>query len=214
GILKTRRMGYDGKGQVRLGQGDDPQTAFKACGGVPAILEEFVEFDCEISQIAMRGQGGEVSFFDPPHNLHKDGILHQSRVPANISLEVSEEARHLTASILEELDYIGVLTVEFFWSSRKGLMANEIAPRVHNSGHWTVEACVSSQFEQHIRAIAGWPLGSSARHSNAIMTNLIGEDVKGWSDLIKNPHIALTLYGKEEARQGRKMGHTVETSPL
>ncbi len=208
-ILKTRRFGYDGKGQVRLKPGDDPKAAFEACGGVPSILEGFVDFDFEVSLIAARGLGGYAAFFDIPRNTHRDGILHQSHFPSGLPKEAVDIAHRTAKAILDDLSYVGVLTIEFFWSKASGLIANEMAPRVHNSGHWTVEACDTSQFEQHIRAVAGWPLGRPRRHSDGVMTNLIGAEAGDWPALSAEPGLALTLYGKGEARPGRKMGHTV-----
>ncbi|MGV6819996.1 MAG: 5-(carboxyamino)imidazole ribonucleotide synthase [Parvularcula sp.] len=208
-ILKTRRFGYDGKGQVRMKSGDDPALAYEEIGDAPAILEELVDFSCEISQIAARGQDGDIAFFDIPENIHAAGILRQSRVPADIPRSVAEQARTVAAALMETLDFVGIMTIEFFWSDQSGLMVNEIAPRVHNSGHWTVECCTTSQFEQHVRAVAGWPLGDPARHVDAVMRNLIGPDVEAWEE-ISSSGMALTLYGKNEARPGRKMGHTVE----
>ena len=208
-ILKTRRFGYDGKGQVRMNSGDDPALAYEEIGDAPAILEELVNFSCEISQISARGQDGDIAFFDIPQNIHADGILRESRIPAEIPSSVVEQARTAATVLMEKLDFVGVMTIEFFWSDQSGLLVNEIAPRVHNSGHWTVECCATSQFEQHIRAVAGWPLGHTDRYVDAVMRNLIGPDVHAWEE-IANSGAALTLYGKDEARPGRKMGHTVK----
>ena len=213
-ILKTRRFGYDGKGQARIDPGTDPAIAFEACGGQPCILEGLVSFDCEISQIAARGADGAKAFFDPACNSHRDGILRLSEVPSGVPHATIDQARVLTGALLDKLNYVGVMTVEFFWSTKQGLIANEIAPRVHNSGHWTVEACAVSQFEQHIRAVAGWPLGDGARHSDAEMHNLIGQDAEAWESLLTDPAVSLTLYGKREMRRGRKMGHWVRTAPI
>lgn len=213
-VLKTRQFGYDGKGQARIKPGDDPGMAFEACGGQPSILEGFVDFDFEVSLIGARTVSGDTAFFDMPRNTHKDGILDKSEIPGGLSHAVAEQARSLVIGIMEDLDYVGVLTVEFFWSRRQGLVANEMAPRVHNSGHWTVEACATDQFEQHIRAVAGWPLGDPSRHSDAVMTNLIGKDADQWQAIAADPKRSLTLYGKAEARRGRKMGHTVSIVPI
>ncbi|MEM0922246.1 MAG: 5-(carboxyamino)imidazole ribonucleotide synthase [Pseudomonadota bacterium] len=210
GILKTRRMGYDGKGQVRLGPSDPSFPAIEALQGAPAIYEAMVPFDCEISVIAARGIAGETVCFDPGQNLHRDGILHQTRVPAAVSKSVAQDAVFAAARILSALEYVGVLGVEIFVAGSK-VIVNEIAPRVHNSGHWTIEACVIDQFQQHIRAIAGWPLGDGTRHSNALMTNLIGEEADAWHELAKSG--GLHLYGKAEARPGRKMGHLTRLTP-
>ena len=209
GIMKARRFGYDGKGQARLRPGDDPGVAFEACGGDPAILEGFVAFEAELSQIAARDVMGEMVFFEPSRNIHENGILRRCVVPAGLPRGVLDRARETTAHILETLDYVGVLAVEFFYGTETGLMVNEMAPRVHNSGHWTREACVASQFEQHIRAVAGWPLGDVTRNLDAEMENLIGEEAAGWLAYAGEPGARLTLYGKGEARPGRKMGHVV-----
>jgi 5-(carboxyamino)imidazole ribonucleotide synthase len=211
GILKTRRFGYDGKGQVRIRPGMDLGAAFAELNA-PSIYEGLVEFDAEVSLIAARSVSGDIRFFDMPHNDHSGGILRISTVPANLPIE-AEEAKSSVCHLLEALDYVGVMTVEFFWSKSRGLIANEIAPRVHNSGHWTHEACAVSQFEQHIRAVAGWPLGDPVRHSDAVMANLIGMDAEEWAMLAEDPALAITLYGKSEARMGRKMGHTVKIFP-
>ena len=210
-ILKTRRYGYDGKGQVRLRPGDDPAVAIGKLGGQEAILEGVVDFAFEVSLIGARDVFGETAFFEPPRNEHRDGILHRSRVPSGLPDTARAEAEAMLAMILEDLDYVGVLTAEFFWSPEAGLIANELAPRVHNSGHWTREACVTCQFEQHVRAVAGWPLGDPARQLDAEMVNLIGAEADDWLALASDPGARLTLYGKREARPGRKMGHVVRT---
>ncbi len=215
GVLKTRRMGYDGKGQrVFRGPGEERSGAYKAMGGVPLILESFVDFEREISVIAARGIDGALSAYDPVENVHRNGILHSSTVPAAISDATVQAALAAALKILKALDYVGVVGVEFFVAPGGGLVANEIAPRVHNSGHWTEAACVVSQFEQHVRAIAGLPLGSPARHSDCVMENLIGDDILRASALLAEPGLALQLYGKAEARPGRKMGHFTRLAPL
>lgn len=214
GVLKTRRMGYDGKGQrVFRSPGDEPSGAFDAMGGVPLILESFVAFEREISVIAARSIGGALSAYDPVENVHRDGILHTSTVPASISGDTAKAALAAALSILKALDYVGVIGVEFFVTQNGGLVANEIAPRVHNSGHWTEAACVVSQFEQHVRAIAGLPLGSPARHSDCVMENLIGDAILRVPELLAEPDLALQLYGKAESRPGRKMGHFTRLLP-
>ncbi|WP_031555747.1 5-(carboxyamino)imidazole ribonucleotide synthase [Parvularcula oceani] len=213
GILKTRRFGYDGKGQVRLRAGDDPAAGFAEAGGAPAIIEGFVPFEAELSQIAARSVDGAIAFYDTPRNDHESGILRRSTLPSGLPEEVSAQARALTGKVLEALGYVGVMTLEFFWSRDGGLVANEIAPRVHNSGHWTREACVTSQFEQHVRAVMGWPLGAPDRQLDAEMVNLIGADAEDWLALASEPGARMTLYGKAEARPGRKMGHVVRTRP-
>jgi 5-(carboxyamino)imidazole ribonucleotide synthase len=209
GVLKTRRMGYDGKGQrlFRNASPSDTSGAYAAMGDVPLILEAFVSFDREISVIAARGRDGSLSAYDPAENIHSGGILHSSTVPATISPQTAQSATEAAFAILEALDYVGVIGVEFFVLGDGSLLVNEIAPRVHNSGHWTEAACANSQFEQHIRAIAGLPLGSSRRHSDCVMENLIGDEVARAESLLGEPDVALHLYGKAEARPGRKMGH-------
>ena len=204
-ILKTRRMGYDGKGQSRLKSPDDAAQALADMEGAPALLEGFVNFSHEVSVIAARGLDGAVSCFDPGENVHVDGILSTTTVPANLKPTQRTDAVLLAAQILNALDYVGVLGVELFVTP-EGLIVNEIAPRVHNSGHWTQNGCTICQFEQHIRAIAGWPLGDGSRHSNVVMENLIGDDVDRIPELATT-NTAIHLYGKADAKPGRKMGH-------
>jgi 5-(carboxyamino)imidazole ribonucleotide synthase len=215
GVLKTRRLGYDGKGQrvfrdVEAG-GYDGVCASLGGGGL--ILESLVPFEREISVIAARGRGGALATYDAAENVHRDGILHTSTVPAAISPETMDGARKSAFRILEALDYVGVIGVEFFMLPGGDLLVNEIAPRVHNSGHWTEAACAVSQFEQHIRAVAGLPLGDPARHSDCVMENLIGDDVLRAPALLAEPGLVLHLYGKAEARPGRKMGHFTRLRP-
>jgi len=211
GVLKTRRMGYDGKGQrVFRSTEDSAEGAFAALGGVPMILESFVAFEREISVIAARGKDGTVVCYDPAENVHRDGILHTSTLPAKISEATADAARKAAGEILAGLDYVGVIGVEFFVLPDGALVANEIAPRVHNSGHWTEAACIVSQFEQHIRAITGLPLGDSVRHSDCVMQNLIGDDIYMLHDWLGRRNVLVHLYGKTEARPGRKMGHVTE----
>ncbi|QBF30916.1 5-(carboxyamino)imidazole ribonucleotide synthase [Thalassococcus sp. S3] len=205
-ILKTRRFGYDGKGQARLTTPLDAKTAFAAMAGAPAILEGFVTFSHEVSVIAARGLDGTVAAFDPGENVHEDGILRTTTVPARLSAAQRTDAVLLAAKILNALDYVGVLGVELFVTPQ-GLVVNEIAPRVHNSGHWTQNGCTIDQFEQHIRAIAGWPLGDGTRHTDIVMENLIGADMDRLTDLAAQPDTALHLYGKAQVKPGRKMGH-------
>lgn len=211
-ILKTRRLGYDGKGQVRIGDACRADAAWDGIGAAPAILEGYVDFQREISVIGARGLGGEVVCFDPGENVHRDGILHTTTVPAAISAAARMEAVLLAGKILNALDYVGVMGVEMFQAEGGTLLVNEIAPRVHNSGHWTIEACVIDQFQQHIRAVAGWPLGDGARHSDAVMTNLIGAEAADWLRLA-GEGAGLHLYGKAEIRAGRKMGHVTRIAP-
>jgi 5-(carboxyamino)imidazole ribonucleotide synthase len=215
-VLKSRRMGYDGKGQAVIRPGDDPGQAFRSIGGVAAIVEAFVPFAAEISVIAARGRDGSFAAYDIPQNRHRDGILRSSVVPAPIKPATADAAKTMAMRLMAELDYVGVMATEMFLvddQERDLLLVNEIAPRVHNSGHWTIDACTVSQFEQHIRAIAGWPLGDPVRHSDAVMENLIGEEIERWPALVAEPRLALHLYGKSETRRGRKMGHFTRLMP-
>lgn len=205
-ILKTRRFGYDGKGQARLKTADDAAKAWNDLGNTPCVLEGFVDFSHEISVIGARSQSGEVVCYDPGENVHRDGILHTTTLPAKLTTAQRTDAVILTGKVLNALDYVGVMGVELFVTP-SGLIVNEIAPRVHNSGHWTQNGCVIDQFEQHIRAVAGWPLGDGTRHSNVTMTNLIGDEVLDVAKLSSDANIGLHLYGKADAKPGRKMGH-------
>ncbi len=208
GVLKTRRLGYDGKGQkVFRSSGDSADGAYAALGGVPLILESFVTFEREISIIAARGTDGTVVCYDPAENVHRNGILHTSTVPASITDATAAAARKAGEQILSTLGYVGVIGIEFFVLADGSLIANEMAPRVHNSGHWTEAACVVSQFEQHIRAVSGLPLGNADRHSDCVMQNLIGDDILALNDWLKRRDTLVHLYGKTESRPGRKMGH-------
>ena len=211
GILKTRTLGYDGKGQARIMSPDQAEGALADMRGAPAILEGFVEFDREVSVIAARGLDGAVSAFDPGENVHEGGILRTTTVPARIPPGLRSDAVLAAARILNALDYVGVLGVEFF-VTRQGLLVNEIAPRVHNSGHWTEAGCLIDQFEQHIRAVAGLPLGDGSRHADVVMENLIGRDMDRLPALLKEG-ARLHLYGKAEVREGRKMGHVNRLAP-
>ncbi len=207
-ILKTNRFGYDGKGQVRLGDGADAAAAWEAIGRAPSILEGFVRFEQEFSVILVRGADGEVRFWDSPANVHVDGILATSTIPAGpvIGAQV-EEARALARAVADALGYVGVLTLEFF-AGAEGPVFNEMAPRVHNSGHWTIEGALTSQFENHVRAICGLPLGSTALAAKGVdMRNIIGDAAEDWAKVLSDPANHLHLYGKAAARPGRKMGH-------
>ncbi|HEV8033213.1 5-(carboxyamino)imidazole ribonucleotide synthase [Yoonia sp.] len=204
-ILKTRRMGYDGKGQARIMTPDDAATALADMSGAPAILEGFVNFSHEVSVIGARGPDGAVACYDPGENVHEAGILRTTTVPAKLTPSQSTDAVLIAARILNALDYVGVMGVELFVTPQ-GLIVNEIAPRVHNSGHWTQNGCTICQFEQHIRAVAGWPLGDGYRHSDVVMENLIGDDMDRVPELAKTD-AAIHLYGKAEVKAGRKMGH-------
>ncbi len=205
-ILKTRRFGYDGKGQVRLMAATDAPDAIAELAGAPAILEAFIDFEREVSVIGARGADGQIACYDPGENVHKGGILHSTTLPARLSRAQRTDAVLIAANILNALDYVGVLAVELFVTTG-GLIVNEIAPRVHNSGHWTQNGCAIDQFEQHIRAIADLPLGSGARHSDIQMINLIGDDIDTLENLATDSATAIHLYGKSETRPGRKMGH-------
>ena len=208
GVLKTRRLGYDGKGQIVFtGADGEHPDAFRKLGSTPLILESFVAFDREISIIAARAADGSTAMYDPAENRHECGILRRSTAPAPISPETAEAAREAAARILDSLDYVGVIGVEFFVLPDGRLLANEIAPRVHNSGHWTEAACAVSQFEQHIRAVCGLPLGDCARRSDCVMENLIGDDIQRVPEILAKNGAVLHLYGKKESRPGRKMGH-------
>lgn len=209
GILKTRRFGYDGKGQAKFSgkRGETAKKGFSAVGNAPSILEALVDFTHEISVIAARDEAGNIRIYDVAENVHKDGILATSTVPASVSSTIAGLAADAARKLLEGLDYVGVLGMEFFVLANGTLLANEFAPRVHNSGHWTEAACAISQFEQHIRAIAGLPLGDTRRHSDGVMENLIGDDIARVPDLLNETGAVVHLYGKGEARAGRKMGH-------
>ena len=205
-ILKTRRFGYDGKGQARINTAADLGQAIADMAGQPAVLEGFVNFTHEISVIGARSENGDVSCFDPGENIHRGGILHTTTVPARLSKAQRMDAVLMAGRILNALNYVGVMGLELFVTP-KGLIVNEIAPRVHNSGHWTQNGCAVDQFEQHIRSVAGWPLGDGSRHSDVVMENLIGADMDRVPDLAKDPSVSLHLYGKAEVKAGRKMGH-------
>ncbi len=205
-ILKTRRLGYDGKGQVRITSAEGAVDALEVIAGAPAVLEGFVEFSHEVSVIAARGLDGSVAAYDPGENLHEGGILRRTTVPARLSAAQRSDAVLVAARILNALDYVGVIGVELFVTA-KGLIVNEFAPRVHNSGHWTQAGCAVDQFEQHIRAIAGWPLGDGGRYADVEMENLIGDDVLRVPEIAHESGAQVHLYGKAEARAGRKMGH-------
>ncbi len=210
-IMKTRTMGYDGKGQARIMSQGDAAQALADMAGAPAILEGFVNFSHEVSIIGARSADGAVACFDPGENVHVDGILRTTTVPAKLTPSQRTDAVLIAARILNELDYTGVMGVELFVTPQ-GLIVNEIAPRVHNSGHWTQNGCTIDQFEQHIRAVAGWPLGDGSRHSDVVMENLIGDDMDRLPELAKTT-AALHLYGKADVKTGRKMGHVNHVKP-
>jgi 5-(carboxyamino)imidazole ribonucleotide synthase len=212
-VIKTRRFGYDGKGQAIIRKGDDPDRIWEDLCTKSAILEAFIPFEREISVIAARAAGGQVECFDVTENEHSDHILKISRAPAAIPETLAAEARSIAEKIANALDYVGVLAVEMFvvqTDAGPNILVNEIAPRVHNSGHWTLDGASISQFEQHIRAIAGWPLGKPVRHGPVTMTNLIGDDINDYEQWLTQPGATVHLYGKGPPRPGRKMGHVTQ----
>ena len=215
-ILKTRRFGYDGKGQSLIREGSNVAAVHRTLGPAPMILEGFVAFEREVSVVAARSLEGEIVAYDLCENEHERHILARTRAPARVSPETAAEAKRIAGQVLEALEYVGVLAVELFVVRDRhgeGLIVNEVAPRVHNSGHWTIEGAQTSQFEQHVRAIAGWPLGASTRRGRAEMHNLIGEDAEEWRDILAQPDLSLHLYGKLEIRPDRKMGHVTRIFP-
>ena len=213
GVLKTRFSGYDGKGQIRLhGQKIMASAAWAGVGAQSSILEAWIEHERELSVLLARGSDGAVEFWDPPENVHGGGVLRRSSFPSTAPEAVLDEALALAKKLAEALDYVGVLALELFLTKEGKLLANEFAPRVHNSGHWTEDACLTGQFEQHIRAVCGWPLGKTTRHSDGEMINLLGAEVEDWPK-----HLAegakVHLYGKRRTADGRKMGHVVRLRP-
>ena len=212
GFLKTRRLGYDGKGQARIRSGEDPAAARAAIAGRPAVLEQAQTGFRETSVILARGLTGETAAFTPGLNTHRGGILRETQVPGGFDRATEDKVIAQAAHLANALGYVGIIGVEFFVLPDGTVRANEFAPRVHNTGHWTLDTCPVSQFAQHVRAVAGWPLASTARHSDAVMTNLIGHDIDAWQ--IPPADAAVHLYGKLEARPGRKMGHVTRLSPL
>jgi len=211
-ILKTRRFGYDGKGQARIMVPEDAAQALAAMNGAEAIYEGFVEFSHEVSVIAARNAAGDVVCYDPGENVHEGGILRRTTVPARLTAAQRTDAVLLAAKIVNRLKYVGVMGAELFVTP-KGLIVNEIAPRVHNSGHWTQTGCAIDQFEQHIRAVAGWPLGDGSRHTDVVMENLIGDDMDRLPQIRQEAAAAIHLYGKAEVKPGRKMGHVNRVTP-
>lgn len=210
-VLKTRRFGYDGKGQAKIRQPADAVAAFDSLKQQPCILEAFISFEREVSVVASRGVDGSFTAFDVIENEHQNHILATSTVPARIPDHLASEAIEATRRIGDALAYTGVFAVEYFVTGTGKLLFNEVAPRVHNSGHWTIEGAESSQFHQHIRAVAGWPAGSTQRRApRVVMTNLIGDDVLSVPDIVASKGKSLHLYGKAEARAGRKMGHVTQ----
>lgn len=215
-VLKTRRFGYDGKGQFVLTSPGQTDEAWHAVGGAPSILERYISFAHEISAVVARGVDGTTACYDPARNIHENHILARSIVPAGVSPDIASAASATAERIVRMLDYVGVMGVEMFIEAgpRPRLYINELAPRVHNSGHWTADACVVGQFEQHVRAICGWPLGTTKRHSDATMENLLGDAVNAWLDLAREPATAIHLYDKTDVLPGRKMGHVTRLFPL
>lgn len=216
-ILKTRRFGYDGKGQTQIRDGVDLAAAFESLGKAPCILEGFVPFSKEVSVVAARGLDGEFRAYDVCENVHEHHILATTTAPAAISDATARAAVEMAQKIAQAADYVGVIAVEMFVvpdGAGERLIVNEIAPRVHNSGHWTLDGAVTSQFEQHMRAVAGMPLGSTRRHgSQVVLRNLIGADADEWAEILAEDGACLHLYGKKESRPGRKMGHVTRIKP-
>ena len=213
GIVKTRRFGYDGKGQWRIDADTDFRQNSTEMLAQPAILERIIPFSRELSVIIARGADGQTACYPPIENQHENHILRRSIMPAEVDAGQAEAARHIGETIVARLDYVGILGVELF-DTAEGLIINEIAPRVHNSGHVTADACAVGQFEQHIRAITGWPLGTTAPHSHGEMTNILGHEIDNWTEFVGSPDTCVHLYGKPQARKERKMGHIVRLSPL
>lgn len=206
-LLKTRREGYDGKGQVWIRDAADAEAAFDAIGRRPAVLEAAAVFQRELSVIAARGRDGAVAVYPLGENVHQNGVLKTTTAPAAVDPATQGRAEQIAAAVLDGLDYIGVMGIELFDMGDGELLVNEVAPRVHNTGHWTQDGCVCDQFEQHIRAVVGWPLGPSNAHARIEMTNLLGDEVEQWRTLAAEPNARLHLYGKHDARPGRKMAH-------
>ena len=212
-VLKSVRLGYDGKGQVMLGPETRLDEAWRHIGGEVGILESFVDFACEISVIVARGGDGASASYPPVENRHANHVLATTLAPARLAPATAAEATAIARHIALRLDLVGVLAVEMFVTAGGEILVNELAPRPHNSGHWTIDACVTSQFEQLVRALCGLPLGSVAHHSDAVMHNLFGEDAETWHQALADPLAKLHLYGKRAARPGRKMGHVTRLIP-
>ena len=206
-ILKTTEFGYDGKGQHIIDENTNLTKLWNKLKWKEAILEKFIPFKKELSVIICRCHDGSAMPYMPSENIHENGILDTSMAPAAISEELIDHIWDVGFKIADALELVGVIAIEFFVSEEDELLVNELAPRPHNSGHWTMDACITSQFEQLVRAVCGWPLGSTHYHSRAIMKNLIGEDVHLWQEFIKDPDMRIHIYGKKEAVAGRKMGH-------
>jgi len=213
-LMKTRREGYDGKGQRWVETIADAAAAFVELGGAPVILEAPADFVRELSVIAARGRDGATAIYPLAENHHEGGILRRSLAPALVSPALAEQAERIAVRILEGLNYVGVVGIELFELRDGRLLVNEIAPRVHNTGHWTQDGCEVDQFEQHIRAIAGWPLGPTTPTARVEMLNLLGDEAEAWEKLAHEPESRVHLYGKREAKPGRKMGHVNKLKPL
>jgi 5-(carboxyamino)imidazole ribonucleotide synthase len=213
-LMKTRREGYDGKGQRWVEHAADAADAFAALGGVPVIVEAACAFVRELSVIAVRGRDGEIAVYPLAENHHEGGILRRSLAPACVTLPIADQAERIAARVLAGLDYVGVIGIELFEMADGRLLVNEFAPRVHNTGHWTMDGCEVDQFEQHIRAVAGWPLGPTHAIAQVEMLNLLGDEAATWARLAAEPETRLHLYGKREAKPGRKMGHVNRVRPL
>jgi len=223
GIVKSARMGYDGKGQIRVATRDDVAAAWTAMGGIPCIIEQLVPLACEVSVVVARTEGGDTGTWPVAENHHRNGILDVSIVPARVPAALATEARAIATAVAAQLDYRGVLCVEMFVTAEGRLIVNEIAPRPHNSGHYTIDACVTSQFEQQARVLAGLPLGDARQHEPAVMVNLLGDiwfpgagataREPDWTRVLAYPAAKLHLYGKAEPRRGRKMGHVTCLAP-
>jgi len=212
-VLKTAQFGYDGKGQVMIAKDSDIAAAWERMGAALGILEGFVDFTHEISAIVARGIDGATAVFSPVENQHRNHILDTTIAPARLGEGVLMRAEAIARHVAEALNVVGLLAVEMFVTHAGEVLVNELAPRPHNSGHWTIDACLTSQFEQFVRAVCGLPLGSVERHSDAVMKNLLGEDIAGWREILAEPGAKLHLYGKREARPGRKMGHVTRLTP-
>lgn len=213
-LMKTRREGYDGKGQRWVEHAPDAAEAFRALGGVPVILEAPADFVRELSIIAARGRDGATAIYPLAENHHEGGILRRSLAPAQVGEDLAFQAEKIAARVLSGLNYVGVVGIELFELKDGTLLVNEIAPRVHNTGHWTMDGCEVDQFEQHVRAVAGWPLGPTAPHHRVEMLNLLGDESEGWSRLAHEPETRIHLYGKRDPKPGRKMGHVNKLKAL
>jgi 5-(carboxyamino)imidazole ribonucleotide synthase len=212
--MKTRREGYDGKGQRWVEHAADAAAAFEALGGAPVILEAAADFVRELSVIAARGRDGSTAVYPLAENHHENGVLRRSIAPARASQAVVDQAERIAARVLAGLGYVGVIGIELFEMADGRLLVNEIAPRVHNTGHWTQDGCEVDQFEQHIRAVAGWPLGPTHAIAQVEMLNLLGDEADAWAKYAAEQETRIHLYGKRGARPGRKMGHINRVKPL